>query len=57
VEQVRLLALCALGVRLSGLAAQLRSWMLRLTIDGNLELTRNLAGVGKRPAAAPGGKP
>jgi hypothetical protein len=57
VEQVRLLALCTLGVRHGGLGRNRGRGLLRLTIDGNLELTRNLAGVGKDRPRRQGGKP
>jgi hypothetical protein len=57
VEQVRLLALCTLGVRHGGLGRNRGRGLLRVALDGNPELTRNLGGVGKdRPGRNPGGK-
>lgn len=57
VEQVRLLAVCTLAVRHGGLGRNRGRGLLRLMIDGNLELTRNLAGVGKDRPRHQGGKP
>lgn len=55
VEQVRLFALCALAVRHGGLGRNRGRGLLRVTLDGNLEQTRNLAGVGKdRPRRSRG---
>lgn len=57
VEHVRLLALCALGVRHGGLGRNRGRGLLRLAIDGDAEQTRNLAGVGKDRPGRHGGKP